>query len=76
MISRSVRDSALALDLLCGPEPGDPFPVMLPSEPFAEAARREPQRLRIGFSVASPIGTPVQPEALDRALAQHVHGRA
>ncbi|MBK8525711.1 MAG: amidase [Rubrivivax sp.] len=72
VISRSVRDSALALDLLCGPEPGDPFPVMLPSEPFAEAARREPQRLRIGFSVASPIGTPVQPEALaavDHAVA-------
>ncbi len=37
VLSRSVRDSALALDLLCGPEPGDPFVTTPPAEPFARA---------------------------------------
>jgi amidase len=64
VISRSVRDSALALDILCGPQPGDPFHLPVPAEPFARAITRPPRRLRIGFSTASPIGTPVHPEAV------------
>lgn len=64
VISRSVRDNALALDLLCGPEPGDPFVGAAPSEPFARACEREPRPLRVGFTAASPIGGPVHPEAV------------
>ena len=64
VISRSVRDSALALDILCGPEPGDSFVTAAPSEPFAQAMRRAPNRLRVAFSSASPIGTPVHAESL------------
>ena len=59
-----MRDSALALDLLCGPEPGDPFVNAAPAEPWLQAAARVPRRLRIGFSTTSPIGTPVAPEAV------------
>lgn len=69
VISRSVRDSALALDIECGPEPGDPFFTERPAVPFADMAKREPGRLRIAFSTASPIGTPVHPEAV--AAVQH-----
>jgi amidase len=64
VISRSVRDSALALDVLQGAEPGDPFVIAPPAEPYAEAMRREPGRLRIGFTTVSPIGTEVHPEAV------------
>jgi amidase len=64
VLSRSVRDSALALDILHGVEPGDPFAIAPPSEPYADAMRRDPGRLRIGFSTASPIGTEVHPEAV------------
>jgi amidase len=64
VISRSVRDSALALDVLAGPEPGDPYVIAPPPAPYVELARREPPRLRIAFSTASPIGTPVHPEAV------------
>ena len=64
VISRSVRDSALALDLLCGPEPGDPFVTAAPPEPFVQAAARAPRRLRVGYTVASPIGSAVHPEAV------------
>ena len=64
VISRSVRDTAAALDVLAGAEAGDPFAVAAPSEPYAQAMLRDPPRLRIGFSAASPIGTEVHREAV------------
>jgi amidase len=64
VLSRSVRDTALALDLLCGPEPGDPFVSAQPAESFASALQRTVPRLRVAFSTASPIGAPVHPQAV------------
>jgi amidase len=64
VLSRSVRDSALALDVLSGAHPGDPFTIAAPSASFVELAQRDPGRLRIGFSVRSPVDTPVHPEAI------------
>jgi len=64
VISRSVRDSALALDVLQGAEPGDPFVIAPPAAPYVELMRRDPGKLRIGWSTASPIGTDVHPEAV------------
>lgn len=68
VISRSVRDSALALDVLQGAEPGDPFVIAPPAAPYVELMRRDPGKLRIGYSTISPIGTDVHPEAV-RAVA-------
>jgi Asp-tRNA(Asn)/Glu-tRNA(Gln) amidotransferase A subunit family amidase len=59
-----VRDTAAALDVSAGGEPGDPFVVPKPAEPYAKLMRRDPGRLRIGFTAASPIGTEVHPEAV------------
>ena len=64
VLSRSVRDSARALDVLAGPEPGDPFVIAPPAGPYEELMRRDPGRLRIGFTTASPIGTEVHPESV------------
>jgi amidase len=64
VLSRSVRDSARALDLLQGAEPGDPFVIAPPQGAYADLMRREPGRLRIGFTTESPIGTEVHPEAV------------
>ena len=64
VISRSVRDTAVALDVLSGGEPGDPFVVAPPETSFTELMKREPGVLRIGLSSASPIGTEVHPEAV------------
>ncbi|MEA2428937.1 MAG: amidase [Thermoleophilaceae bacterium] len=61
-LSRTVLDTAAALDVLAGYEPGDAFIAPPPSAPFADAARREPGRLRIGFATESPNGVPVDPE--------------
>jgi amidase len=64
VLSRSVRDSARALDVLQGAEPGDPFVIAPPAAPYEELMRRDPGRLRIGFSSVSPLGTEVHPEAV------------
>ncbi|MFD1236100.1 amidase [Pseudonocardia benzenivorans] len=64
VVSRTVRDTAAMLDVLVGPDPGGPFPTPRPPESFAEVARRDPGRLRIGFATASPLGTPVDPQAV------------
>src|ERR1700689_4398869 len=64
VLPRSVRDSAAALDVSAGGEPGDPFVVPKPAEPYAKLMQRDPGRLRIGFTAASPIGTEVHPEAV------------
>jgi amidase len=64
VISRSVRDTATALDVSAGAEPGDPFVIAKPDAPYRELMRRDPGRLRIGFTSTSPIGTDVHPEAV------------
>jgi amidase len=63
VISRSVRDTAAALDVLAGGEAGDPFVIAKPGEAFAQLMTRDPPRMRIGFSAVSPVGTAVHPEA-------------
>lgn len=63
VISRSVRDTALALDILSGPEPGDPVALPAPGTPFVDQLRSPLRRLRIAWCADSPIGEPVHDEA-------------
>ncbi|MBH9552477.1 amidase [Inhella sp. 4Y17] len=65
VITRSIRDSAAMLDVLSGPEPGDPFQIAPPSLPFLDQLQQPLRRLRIGWSTASPLGTPVHGEAVE-----------
>ncbi|MBA1146777.1 amidase [Ectothiorhodospiraceae bacterium WFHF3C12] len=64
VLTRSVRDSALILDLTQGPETGSLFHIEPPARSYVEAARTAPGRLRIGFSTESPLGREVDPEAV------------
>ncbi|MEP6503638.1 MAG: amidase, partial [Betaproteobacteria bacterium] len=64
VLSRSVRDTARALDVIAGAEPGDAFAIAPPAMPYAEAIQRPPLRLRIGFTTTSPLGTAVHAEAV------------
>ncbi|MGE5258598.1 MAG: amidase [Hyphomicrobiales bacterium] len=68
VLTRTVRDSAAMLDAISGADAGAPFVIAPPVRPFLEETRREPQRLRIGFSPRSPFGTPVHPENLKAVL--------
>lgn len=63
VLSRSVRDTALALDVLSGPEPGDAVALPSPTTRFVEQTRTPPRRLRIAWCADSPIAEPVHDEA-------------
>ena len=69
VLTRSVRDTARMLDVLCGPEPGDLFVPAPPERPYAAETEIPPGRLRIGFSTASPLGTPVAQSSVDAVHA-------
>ena len=69
VLTRSVRDTARMLDVLCHPEPGDPFAPAPPARPYAAETDTPPGRLRIGFSTASPLGTPVHQSCIDAVHA-------
>jgi amidase len=55
--SRSVRDSALMLDLTSGPEPGDPYTAPPPERSFLSEVGRPPGRLRIARMAKTHRGT-------------------
>ncbi|MFN3514214.1 MAG: amidase [Phenylobacterium sp.] len=61
-VTRSVRDSAVLLDVACEPQPGDPYYLPRPETPFAEEARREPGKLAIGFTTAALVSEALDPE--------------
>jgi amidase len=54
--SRSVRDTAAALDATLGPAPGEAFPFPKPERPFLEEVGRPPGPLRIALA-AGAFGT-------------------
>lgn len=64
VITRSVRDSAAMLDAVHGPDAGAPYMIPPPERPYFQEMEREPTSLRIAFTSASPIGTPVHQECI------------
>lgn len=64
VLARSLRDSALLLDVAAGPEPGAASMVPPPPRPFADEVGREPGRLRIAFSTATFFGGDNHPECV------------
>jgi amidase len=73
VVTRSVRDSAAALDVIAGAVPGDPYAAAPPARRFVEEVGADPGRLRIGVRDATPAGLadvdPACTEALDGAAA-------
>jgi amidase len=62
VLSRTVADTATALDIMAGYEPGDPYWAPDPATSFCEAAEREPGKLRIAWSAKAPNGVAVDPD--------------
>lgn len=62
VVSISVRDSAVMLDAICGPELTSPYQAPPPERPYADEIKREPGRLRIAFTDKSPYGDAIDPE--------------
>lgn len=63
-LARSAADAALLLDAVHGNVPADLHKPPSPAESFAEAAERDPGRLRVAVSFAIPFGvaSKVHPE--------------
>ena len=69
VVSRSVRDSAAALDATAGFVPGDPYAAPGPDGGYLAGLERIPGRLRLGIVTASPTGAPVAGEVVAAAEA-------
>jgi amidase/6-aminohexanoate-cyclic-dimer hydrolase len=85
VVSISVRDSAVMLDAIHGPEPSSPYVAPPPERPFAQEVGRDPGKLRIAFTDKSPYGDAIDPEiaaavretaGLLAGLGHHVEERA
>jgi amidase len=78
ILSRSVRDTAVMLDCVEGPMPGDPYTVRAPERAYALETGADPGRLRVGV-LARPASGPLHPdcvaaaEGAGRLLAQLGH---
>jgi Asp-tRNA(Asn)/Glu-tRNA(Gln) amidotransferase A subunit family amidase len=66
-LTRSVRDSALLLDLCQGPEPGGYGGIPAPAGPYVEEVGRPPGPLRIALVLEPSIDVPVHPECAEAA---------
>ncbi|HEX6116773.1 MAG TPA: amidase [Solirubrobacterales bacterium] len=71
-LTRNVLDTALFLDAVSGPAPGDRDVAEPPERPYVEAARTAPGSLRIALSLEPPIPASVKApnEGATRALAE------
>ncbi|MEO0961376.1 MAG: amidase family protein [Pseudomonadota bacterium] len=62
VVSRTVRDTAVALDIAAGPEPGDPYFAPHHDGIWSEDVGTQPGNLRIGFTTKTPGGVAVHDE--------------
>jgi len=60
--TRSIRDAAHMLDCLSTPQPGDPFVVWRPAEPYADYLSKPVPKLRIAWCAKPLMDAPVDPE--------------
>jgi amidase len=62
--TKSVRDTAAMLDCLAVPQPGDPFLIPKPAEPYSKLITQRPMRLRIGWSTQPLMGVETDREII------------
>jgi amidase len=60
-LTRTVRDTALLLDVTAGPGPGDPYTAPPPPRPFVQEVGADPGRLRIMHAEGPPFPGQVDP---------------
>ncbi len=62
VITRTVRDTAVMLDVTGQPEPGSPYAAPAKDRPYAEEILRSPGKLKIAYSSETANGRPCHPE--------------
>jgi amidase len=68
VLTRTVADTAAVLDVMAGYELGDANWAPPPAEPFAESARRAPERLRVGLALNPPLEGAVVESVCEQAV--------
>ncbi|MEQ8745426.1 amidase family protein [Pyruvatibacter sp.] len=68
VVSRTVRDTAVALDISAGPEPGDPYAAPHHEGIWSDDVGVAPGSLKIGFTTKTLGGEPVHPECVKAVL--------
>ena len=69
VVSRSVRDTAAALDAVSGNMPGDPYCSAPAPESWRDGAKRKPKKLRIAFDTKKLDGKALHPDC--QAAVKH-----
>ena len=64
VLTRTVAETSLLLDVLSGYEPGDATWAPRPAEPYTLAMRRDPRRLRIAMTLENALGVECDPEVV------------
>ena len=64
VVSRSVRDTAAALDAIKGNILGDPYFAPPPAKSYLESLKRAPKKLRIAFSATKLDGQPLHADCV------------
>ena len=67
--TKTLRDTAAMLDCLAVPQPGDPFVIHRPADPYASYLGTGGPALRIAFSAAPLMDAPVDPEVAAAVVA-------
>ncbi len=67
VLTRTVLDTATALDAIAGYEPGDHHFLPAPERPFTVAAQQPQARTRVIVSLTAPLGVRIDPEPLTAA---------
>jgi amidase len=69
VVSRTVRDTAAALDATSGYVAGDPYAAPPPARPFLAEVSSKPRKLRIAFTTKAPYGVTLDPEIVNATEA-------
>jgi amidase len=64
VLTRTVGETAALMDVLAGYEVGDATWAPRPVEPYSTSVRRDPGRLRVAMTAASPLDVDVDPECV------------
>ena len=64
VLTRSVRDSAAALDAIAGPDVGAPYYMPAPERPYLAEVGASPAKLRIAFTTRPMLGRAVHPDCV------------
>ena len=64
VVSRSVRDTAAALDATAGPDVGDPYYAPPKPKSYLAAMKADPGKLRIAFAAKVLIGKALHPDCI------------